>query len=592
MAASTGIISSARTDPNAATASTDANTTPGAATVTPAAVTGSNISAAPTPSTSSGSGDSEASYLNQLNAGAGSSATPAASTVSTPATPTTSSSAPATGGIISSAMNSAPATTSAAPAAPRAVQKDASQPAAVSNPIASNTATAPNTSVAPAATPATSATSAPATAADISADFSANFGRPAANAGLTFYENELANNPGMTQAQLNAEIAAGAKSQDQQAAASLNGNGSISSNWTNPNLNPSNVATGQDVWDAATNSWTTAPAANGVPTSAATYNATQLGTPTQLNVGAQQTVQGQLANINNPNSPIIMAARNGANQQANANGLLNSTMAISAGDAAAYNAAIPIAEQDATTYNNAAAANASAANTFAVDNQNAINTANQYNAGSTNTLTGEQLSNQTSLSNAQLAAQTSTANQAAQDTTNQAIAQLNAANSATMQTQTTLAGVQSTYANWINQIQQSSIADKTDAMSTALQTTVASYVALGGNATNLLASMGATSTDGKTSLTADQIASGTPFDVAGVTYKMQNGVPVAQSGSNDSGGSTSGSGTTPPKGAADNSTYTDAKSGVSYIVVNGVGIPLNQTPQSTNENPNGGNGGG
>lgn len=591
MAASTGIISSARTDPNAATASTDASTTPGAATVTPAAVTGSNISTAPTPSTSSGSGDSEASYLNQLNAGAGSSAAPAASTISTPATPTTSSSAPATGGIISSAMNSAPATTSAAPAAPRAVQKDASQPVA-SNPIASNTATTSNASVAPAVAPATSTASAPATAADISADFSANFGRPAANAGLTFYENELANNPGMTQAQLNAEIAGGAQSQDRQAAASLNGNGAISSNWTNPNLNPGNVATGQDVWDAATNSWTTAPAANGVPTSAATYNATQLGTPTQLNVGAQQTVQGQLANINNPNSPIIMAARNSANQQANANGLLNSTMAISAGDAAAYNAAIPIAEQDATTYNNAAAANASAANTFAVDNQNATNTANQYNAGSTNTLTGEQLSNQTSLSNAQLAAQTSTANQAAQDTTNQAIAQLNAANSATMQTQTTLAGVQSTYANWINQIQQSSIADKTDAMSTALQTTVASYVALGGNATNLLASMGATSIDGKTSLTADQIASGTPFDVAGVTYKMQNGVPVAQSGADSGVPSASGNGTVPPTGAADGSTYIDKATGTAYIVVDGYGIAINNVTQTGGGNENGGNGGG
>jgi vacuolar-type H+-ATPase subunit I/STV1 len=119
-------------------------------------------------------------------------------------------------------------------------------------------------------------------------------------------------------------------------------------------------------------------------------------------------------------------------------------MAITAGDNAAYSAAIPIAEQDAGVYNNAAGVNAAAANTFAVDNQNAGNAASQYNAGAANTLTGEQLSNQTALTNAQLAAQTSIATNAASNATSvantaataassKAIAQLNATNTANIQ---------------------------------------------------------------------------------------------------------------------------------------------------------------
>jgi hypothetical protein len=182
----------------------------------------------------------------------------------------------------------------------------------------------------------------------------------------------------------------------------------------------------------------------GIATVPATYSANLLGTPTQLNIAPNQTVQGQLQNIMDQNNPIIMQARTGALQQANANGLLNSSMAITAGDNAAYSAAIPIAEQDAGVYNNAAGVNAAAANTFAVDNQNAGNAASQYNAGAANTLTGEQLSNQTALTNAQLAAQTSIATNAASNATSvantaataassKAIAQLNATNTANIQ---------------------------------------------------------------------------------------------------------------------------------------------------------------
>lgn len=188
---------------------------------------------------------------------------------------------------------------------------------------------------------------------------------------------------------------------------------------------------------AATNLTTT-------PNGAAAYTPTKLGTPTQLNVGPQQTVQGQLTQIMNPNNPIIMQARTAGLEQANQSGLLDSSMAIGAAQNAAYSAAIPIAEQDAGTYNTDAATNAAAANAFDVNNQNAINAAGQFNAGAANTLTGENISASTALTNAQLAAQTSVANTTATNATSaanvatqtasaQQIAQLNNTNTTNIQ---------------------------------------------------------------------------------------------------------------------------------------------------------------
>ena len=267
-----------------------------------------------------------------------------------------------------------------------------------------------------------------ATAADINADFGKDFGRPADGTGLQFYQQALAAHPDMTADQLNTYILQGAQSQDQLAAASLNGNGSISSNWTNPLLNTADVRSatthpdGQDVWDAATNSWTVPAGATLSSTGASTYTPYVLGNPTQVNVNAPQTVAGQLANIDNPNSPLVQAARTQALQQANASGLLNSTMAITAGDTAAYNASLPVAEQDATTYNNDAVTNASADNQFAVDNQNAINAASQFNANAQNTLNGQKMTEAMSGAN--------TAYQAG-----------------------------NTYSSWISAIQQSSMTD-------------------------------------------------------------------------------------------------------------------------------------
>ena len=61
-------------------------------------------------------------------------------------------------------------------------------------------------------------------------------------------------------------------------------------------------------------------------------------------------MQGQLANVLDSNNPLMQRAETRAKQGMNQRGLLNSTMALQAGQAALYDAALPIAQQDANTY--------------------------------------------------------------------------------------------------------------------------------------------------------------------------------------------------------------------------------------------------
>ena len=86
--------------------------------------------------------------------------------------------------------------------------------------------------------------------------------------------------------------------------------------------------------------------------------------PVNWDVQANQTVAGQLEKIIANDSPLMQQARTRALQTAQANGRSNSSMAASAGDAAMYDAAMPIAQQDASTFGNAGQINANAGNTF------------------------------------------------------------------------------------------------------------------------------------------------------------------------------------------------------------------------------------
>jgi len=84
------------------------------------------------------------------------------------------------------------------------------------------------------------------------------------------------------------------------------------------------------------------------------------------------TVAGQLHSLLKSGSPYLDAARSGALETANARGLINSSMAAGAGEAAAIDKALPIAQQDSATQNQVNEFNAGATNTA---NLNAAQTA-------------------------------------------------------------------------------------------------------------------------------------------------------------------------------------------------------------------------
>lgn len=81
---------------------------------------------------------------------------------------------------------------------------------------------------------------------------------------------------------------------------------------------------------------------SGVGTTSVEYNAPDLG-----EVDESQLVSKQLEGLLASESPYLTAARSRAQREANARGLLNTTMAGTAGEAAAIEAALPIATSDA-----------------------------------------------------------------------------------------------------------------------------------------------------------------------------------------------------------------------------------------------------
>lgn len=95
---------------------------------------------------------------------------------------------------------------------------------------------------------------------------------------------------------------------------------------------------------------------------------------TDWNVTAPQTVAGQLNGLMDPNNPLIQSARAKSLGMMNERGIINSSMAQTAGDQAAYSAALPIAQQDASTNAQAASFNASGKNQFGLQSQGQANT--------------------------------------------------------------------------------------------------------------------------------------------------------------------------------------------------------------------------
>lgn len=83
-----------------------------------------------------------------------------------------------------------------------------------------------------------------------------------------------------------------------------------------------------------------------------------------------ETVQGQLSSILKSDNPILASARGGALRTATSRGLRNSTLAAQAGEQAVINTALPIASQDAATYNQQGQVNQGYQNQFALTDKN------------------------------------------------------------------------------------------------------------------------------------------------------------------------------------------------------------------------------
>ena len=124
------------------------------------------------------------------------------------------------------------------------------------------------------------------------------------------------------------------------------------------------------------------------PQTASTYGVTA-GTaataePSTRAVQSNETVQGQIAGLIDKNSPLLQQARNQAMMASNQRGLVNSSIAASAGESAAYGAALPIAQADARAYEQAAR-----------DQQALLSQTSQFNVGQTNEMTRSTLAAQT-----------------------------------------------------------------------------------------------------------------------------------------------------------------------------------------------------
>lgn len=113
---------------------------------------------------------------------------------------------------------------------------------------------------------------------------------------------------------------------------------------------------------------------------------TALATPTDWSVTPDQTVESRTAGIIEKNSPLMQLAETQAKQAMNDRGLVNSSMAVGAGQTAVMDQATKIAGQDAATAASAANYNASARNQSALANAAATNQTNQFNAGAKNQL--------------------------------------------------------------------------------------------------------------------------------------------------------------------------------------------------------------
>lgn len=139
------------------------------------------------------------------------------------------------------------------------------------------------------------------------------------------------------------------------------------------------VVTGQPVYGGGSGASTATPR-QGSTTGAGAGAATGLvgGAFQQWGVTAPQTVQSQAAGIANADGTLMQQARGRAMQAMNERGLVNSTLAIQAGQDAVLDRAIQIAQQDAATNAEAAKFNAGQSNAWTLAQQELAEKASQF----------------------------------------------------------------------------------------------------------------------------------------------------------------------------------------------------------------------
>ena len=141
---------------------------------------------------------------------------------------------------------------------------------------------------------------------------------------------------------------------------------------TNPNASPfqpTGALSGVATPPATTANSTAAPTGalstgTGVSSTNPTALTGALGTATTWTPSESDMASSRLTSMLSTDSPYLTRARSRAAQYANSRGLLNSSIAATAGEAAAIDAAAPIATADAATLARAGEFNAGAQNTF------------------------------------------------------------------------------------------------------------------------------------------------------------------------------------------------------------------------------------
>lgn len=118
----------------------------------------------------------------------------------------------------------------------------------------------------------------------------------------------------------------------------------------------------------------------------ATFTAAQAGA-SSWNVDDNQLVRNQIDKVIAKGGPLRERAETRGRQKAQAAGLLNSSIGVQAAEGALYDAAMPIASQDAGTYAQAARTNAELGTQVSIANAGFTNQAGMFNAGARNDLT-------------------------------------------------------------------------------------------------------------------------------------------------------------------------------------------------------------